>query len=72
MKYDGVLFLTTVTSDRQHGLEFDCNKEATFIRGERPLIDLAMIANNVVLVEFSYAHSKELFLFPGNKLQTIW
>ena len=25
--------------DRRHGLEFDCNEEATLVRGARPLID---------------------------------
>ena len=26
-------------SDRQNGLKFHCNQEATLVRGERPLID---------------------------------
>ena len=29
-------------SDRQHGLEFDCNQEVSLVRGARPAIDFKL------------------------------
>ena len=33
------LLAIIVNSDRQHGLEFNNNQEATLVRGARPFID---------------------------------
>ena len=37
--FDGPLVAIIANSDRQRRLEFDCNLEASLVRGERPLID---------------------------------
>ena len=36
----GCSYLATITNYyRRHGFEFDCNQEATLVRGAKPLID---------------------------------
>ena len=62
-----VPYLATITNYyRRHGFEFDCNQEATLVRGAKPLIDFNLSSIWWWLLDMQMSNSND-----GNKCEWI-